>query len=73
MAKGILNYKLSHPCHPRDGDDCFSAIFFAFFCLKICKTFKNVGIFAQKRPDEKRRNGNFYTKVSKFTHFELAK
>ena len=24
-------------------------------------------------PDEKRRNGNFYTKMSKFTHFEIAK
>ncbi len=25
----------SHPCHPRDGDDCLSAIFFLhLFCLK---------------------------------------
>lgn len=38
----------SHPCHPRDGDDCLSAIFFASFLSENLQNVQNVGIFAQK-------------------------
>ena len=47
-------------------EKCSSGHFFLhLFCLKICKTFKNVGIFAQKMKKNGRKSDFFVKKFGK--------
>ena len=38
----------SHPCHPRDGDDCLSAIFFASFLSENLQNVQKCGHICTK-------------------------
>jgi len=46
--------------------------FLHLFCLKICKTFKNVGIFAQKMKKNGRKSDFFVKKFGKSKMFIVS-